>query len=225
MSKLVLYHGSPEIIEKPVFGKGKAYNDYGRGFYCTEHIELAKEWACTEGTDGYANKYELDTTGLSILNLSAEDYTILNWLAVLMLHRKGRLSAPIAKQGREYLIQNFLPDFQNYDAIIGYRADDSYFSFARAFVTNTISLKQLGSAMRLGKLGEQFVLKSPHAFEAIKFMDYTVADNAVYYAKRKARDDEARTAYTKELEEDDINGIFMRDIIREEIKADDPRLR
>lgn len=224
MSKLVLYHGSPDIIEKPAFGKGKAYNDYGRGFYCTEHIELAKEWACTEGTDGYANKYELDTSGLSVLNLSSEDYTILNWLAILMLHRKGRLSAPIAKQGQEYLIQNFLSDFQSYDAIIGYRADDSYFSFARAFVSNTISLKQLGRVMRLGKLGEQFVLKSPKAFEAIRFIDYTVADNAVYYAKRKARDDEARAAYMKELETDDINGIFMRDIIREEIKADDPRL-
>lgn len=225
MSKLVLYHGSPDIIEKPAFGKGKAYNDYGRGFYCTEHIELAKEWACSEGTDGYANKYELDTAGLSILNISSDDYTILNWLAILMLHRKGRLSAPIAKQGREYLIQNFLPDFQNYDAVIGYRADDSYFSFARAFVSNTISLKQLGSAMRLGKLGEQFVLKSPKAFEAIRFIDYTIADNTVYYAKRKARDDEARTAYMKELEANDINSIFMRDIIREEIKADDPRLR
>lgn len=225
MSKLALYHGSPDIIEKPAFGKSKAYNDYGRGFYCTEHIELAKEWACTEGTDGYANKYELDTAGLSILNLSSDDYTILTWLAILMLHRKGRLSAPIAKQGREYLIQNFLPNFQNYDAIIGYRADDSYFSFARAFVSNTISLKQLGRAMRLGKLGEQFVLKSPKAFEAIRFIDYTVADNTVYYAKRKARDDEARTAYMKELEANDINGIFMRDIIREEIKADDPRLR
>lgn len=225
MSKLVLYHGSPNIIEKPAFGKGKAYNDYGRGFYCTEHIELAKEWACTGSTDGYANKYELNTAGLSVLNLSSDDYTILNWLAILMLHRKGRVSAPIAKQGREYLIQNFLPDFQNYDAIIGYRADDSYFSFARAFVSNTISLNQLGSAMRLGKLGEQFVLKSPKAFKAIRFIDYTVADNAVYYAKRKARDDEARAAYMKELEMDDINGIFMRDIIREEIKADDPRLR
>ena len=126
MSKLVLYHGSPDIVEQPAFGKGKAYNDYGRGLYCTEHIELAKEWACTEGTDGYANKYELDTTELSILNLSSEDYTILNWLAILMLHRKGRLSAPVAKQGLEYLIQNFLPDFQRYDAIIGYRADDSF---------------------------------------------------------------------------------------------------
>lgn len=225
MSKLVLYHGSPDIIESPIFGKGKTYNDYGRGFYCTEHIELAKEWACTEGTDGYANKYEIDTTGLSILPLSSEDYTILNWLAILMLHRKGRLSAPVAKQGREYLIRNFLPDFKSYDAIIGYRADDSYFSFARAFVSNTISLKQLGNAMQLGKLGEQFVLKSPKAFEAIKFIGYTVADNTIYYAKRKVRDDAARAAYQKELEKDDLDGIFMRDIIREEIRSDDPRLR
>lgn len=225
MSRLVLYHGSPDIIEKPAFGKGKTYNDYGRGFYCTEHIELVKEWACTEGSDGYANKYELDTAQLSVLNLSSDNYTLLNWLAILMLHRKGRLSTPVARQGLEYLIQNFLPDFQSYDAIIGYRADDSYFSFARAFVANTISLKQLGSAMRLGKLGEQFVLKSPRAFEAIRFIDYTVADNTIYYAKRKARDDEARAAYMKELEQDDINGIFMRDIIREEIKADDSRLR
>ena len=225
MSKIILYHGSPGIIEQPVFGKGKTYNDYGRGFYCTEHIELAKEWACTEGTDGYANQYELDTSGLSILNLSSDDYTILNWLAILMLNRKGRLSTPVAKQGREYLIQNFLPDFQSYDAIIGCRADDSYFSFARALIANAISLKQLGGAMRPGKLGEQFALKSPKAFEVIRFIGYTVADNTIYYAKRKARDDEARAAYMRELEKDDLDGIFMRDIIREEFRADVPRLR
>ena len=225
MSKLILYHGSPEIIEKPVFGKGKINNDYGRGFYCTEHIDLAKEWACTEEKNGYANRYEIDTAGLSVLDLSSEDYTILNWLAILMYNRKGRLQTPIAKTGRNYLIENFLPDYKDYDMIVGYRADDSYFSFARSFVMNTISLKQLGNAMRLGKLGEQYVLKSEKAFEAIRFVDYTIADNSIYYAKKKARDDEARAAYYKELENDDLNGLFMRDIIREEIKPDDPRLR
>ena len=66
MSKRILYHGSSEIIQVPMFGKGKSYNDYGKGFYCTEHLELAKEWACTENTDGYANKYEIDTVGLKI---------------------------------------------------------------------------------------------------------------------------------------------------------------
>ena len=63
MSKLILYHGSSEVIQAPVFGKGKSYNDYGKGFYCTEHLELAKEWACTERIDGYANKYELIQKG------------------------------------------------------------------------------------------------------------------------------------------------------------------
>ncbi len=225
MSKLILYHGSPKIIQKPAFGKGKSYNDYGQGFYCTEHLELAKEWACTENTDGYANKYEIDTEGLAILNLSSDEYTILHWLALLMEYRKFRISTPVMKRGAEWLKENFLIDLEPYDAVIGYRADDSYFSFARAFVNNEISLTQLSYAMRLGKLGEQFVLKSPAAFDKIQFVSYEMADNNKFYAKRKARDDEARAAFNAELEKDDLNGLYMRDIIREEVKPNDPRLR
>ena len=208
MSKLILYHGSPEIIQTPVFGKGKSYNDYGRGFYCTEHLELAKEWACTENTDGYANKYEIDTKGLSVLK-----------------YRKFRVSTPVMKRGADWLKERFLIDLTPYDAVVGYRADDSYFSFARAFVNNEISLTQLAYAMRLGRLGEQFVLKSPSAFAKIHFISYETCDNTVYYAKRKARDDEARAAFRAELEKDDIDGLYMRDIIREEVQPNDPRLR
>ena len=225
MSKLILYHGSPEIIQTPIFGRGKSYNDYGRGFYCTEHLELAKEWACTENTDGYANKYEIDTNGLSIINLSSDEYTILHWLALLMQHRKFRVSTPVMKRGSDWLKEHFLLDLTPYDAVVGYRADDSYFSFARAFVNNEISLAQLAYAMRLGKLGEQFVLKSQAAFDKIQFISYETCDNKVYYAKRKVRDDEARAAFRAELERDDLDGLYMRDIIREEVQPNDPRLR
>ena len=225
MSKLILYHGSPEIVQTPQFGKGKSYNDYGKGFYCTEHLELAKEWACTENTDGYVSKYEFDTAGLSVLNLSSDEYTILHWLALLVEYRKFRISTPIMKRGADWLKEHFLIDLTPYDAIIGYRADDSYFSFARAFINNEISLTQLSYAMRLGKLGEQFVLKSPAAFERIKFTDYEIADNTVYYAKRKSRDDEARTAFRAELEKNDLDSLYIRDIIREEVNSNDPRLR
>ena len=225
MSKLILYHGSSEIIAKPIFGKGKAYNDYGRGFYCTENFELAKEWACTEGIDGYANQYEIETDGLKILNLSSGEYMVLHWLALLMTYRKLRLSTPVMKRGAEWLKEHFLVNIEDYDAIIGYRADDSYFSFARAFVSNEISLGQLSHAMKLGKLGEQFVLKSREAFEAIQFVSYVASDNTIYYARRKARDDAARAAFFAELERDDIDGIYIRDLIRGEVKADDPRLR
>ncbi len=225
MNNLILYHGSFEIIEKPEFGKGKDYNDYGRGFYCTENIELAKEWACGEGTNGFVNKYEIDISNIKILNLSDSEYTILHWLALLMDNRKVRISTPTMKRGMEWLLKYFLPNIAGFDAIIGYRADDSYFSFARAFVNNEISLIQLSYAMKLGKLGEQFVLKSKKAFDLIKFNSYEAVDRTVYYSKRKIRDDEARKAFNIELEKDDINGLFMRDIIREEVKPNDPRLR
>lgn len=225
MSKLTLYHGSPEIIEKPVYGKGKTYNDYGKGFYCTESEELAKEWACTEGVDGYANRYEMETGELKVLNLSSEEYTILHWLALLMTYRKLKLTTPVMRRGAEWLKEHFLIHIDEYDVIVGYRADDSYFSFARAFVNNEISLKQLNYAMRLGKLGEQFVLKTEKAFDTIKYVGYQTADNTIYYARRKARDEEARAAFVAELEREDMDGLYMRDIIREEVTADDARLR
>lgn len=225
MSKLILYHGSSEIIEKPIYGTGKTYNDYGRGFYCTENLELAREWACTEGIDGYANEYEIETDDLRILNLSSDEYTILHWLALLMTYRKLRLSTPVMKRGMVWLKEHFFVDIKEYDAIIGYRADDSYFSFARAFVNNEISLEQLSRAMRLGKLGEQFVLKTSNAFDTIKFVSCSTADSTIYYARRKARDDEVRATYFAELENEYISGIYMRDLIRREVEADDPRLR
>lgn len=225
MSKVTLYHGSEAIIQKPEFGKGKAYNDYGVGFYCTEHIELAKEWACTESADGYVNQYIIDMNALKVLNLASDAYNILHWVALLMNNRKFRISTPVMKRGAEWLEENFLPDISEYDIIIGYRADDSYFSFARAFINNEISLAQLSYAMRLGKLGEQIVLKSKRAFDTVQFETYIAVDHTEYYVKRKTRDNEARVSYREELERDDIDGLYMRDIIKEEVKADDPRLR
>ena len=39
------------------------------------------------------------------------------------------------------------------------------------------------------------------------------------------RDDEARNAFFTELEKEDVDGIYMRDIIREEMTSYDIRLR
>ena len=163
--------------------------------------------------------------GLRVLNLSNDRFAILNWLAILLQNRQISLSAPIQTKGQEYLLQNFLPKYEDYDIIIGYRADDSYFSFARAFISNTISLKQLSYAMKLGKSGEQVVLKSKKAFDTIHFVGYEAADESVYYVKRKTRDGEAREAFRKELENDDVDGIYIKGIMKEEMKQDDPRLQ
>lgn len=224
MSK-ILYHGSENIIEKPEFGKGARNNDYGKGFYCTENIELAKEWACAKQNNGYANIYEFDLAGLEMLNLNSPEYNILNWLAILADNRAYWQNGSIAEQAKKYIKDNFLPDISGYDVIIGYRADDSYFSFAQDFVAGVISLQKLSEAMRLGKLGEQIVLKSQKAFEQIKFIGYEDVDAGEYFNKKREREREARQEYRRsKTVTDDVNDLFILDIMREEIKNGDARL-
>ena len=127
LNKLTVFHGSQQIIEKPVFGKGNPHNDYGLGFYCTESVDLAKEWACSTETDGFANQYELNLTDLSILSLTSGDYNILNWLYILLENRKFRIGGDIAMQAKNYIFENFAIEYKKYDIVKGYRADDSYF--------------------------------------------------------------------------------------------------
>ena len=224
---VTLYHGSGKIIEKPEYGKGNLHNDYGLGFYCTESLELAKEWACNDRAGGYANAYSLDISTLSILNLSSEEYGILNWLAVLINNRTFLINNPIAVEAKEYLSTWFLPNIGAYDAITGYRADDSYFSFALDFLNNTISMRQLGRAMSLGSLGEQFVLKSQKAFSMIRFLSSEAVNGEIYYIKRKKRDTDARIEYLdRERHAVRINeDIFMIDVLRQEMKPGDARLQ
>ena len=212
---ITLYHGSDHVIEKPVFGEGKTYNDYGRGFYCTEHVELAKEWACATGVDGYDNRYQLAMTGLSVLNLNSPEYNILNWLAILLENRKFNVADGLPQRAKTYILENFKVDYKKYDIIIGYRADDSYFSYAGDFVSGTLSLSDLFEAMRLGKLGEQVVLKSQKAFEALNFVEGIKASRDKYFVKYKQRDEEARSKYrqiaSRPIVEDET---YVIDIIR-----------
>ena len=220
-----LYHGSVNMIEEPEFGVGNSKNDYGQGFYCTEHIELAKEWACAENRDGFANEYELETDGLSIMNLSDARYHILNWLAILLENRTFVIERGLALTAKDYILSEFLPEYKNADVIRGYRADDSYFSFASAFLNNTISLEQLGKAMKLGKLGEQVVLKSRRSFSQLKYSRAILADNQIYYPKKAARDRSARESFREERTNTVLEGIYVIDIVRNNWKNDDPRLR
>lgn len=223
---MILYHGSTEIIEQPLFGAGKLTNDYGRGFYCTENVELAKEWACMKGTDGVANIYQFDLSGLKILDLNSGKYSILTWLAVLARYRSYWENGNISREAKEYLMKNFFVSPEKYDVVRGYRADDSYFTFAKNFVSNGISLEQLKKAMFLGALGEQIVLKSEAAFSQLTFTGNLPAKSGRYTARAKERDKEARKMFRELSREASYSSdIFMADIIREGMTADDPRLQ
>ena len=220
---MTIYHGSEQIVEVPTFGLGRKNNDFGLGFYCTESEELAKEWAVSSIRSGFSNRYTLDTEYLNILNLNSPDYTILNWIAVLVEHRLFSIKTPVARRAKPYLIDNFGVNVNAFDLITGYRADDSYFDYAESFLNNGISVEQLARAMRLGKLGEQIVIKSKFAFSLLKYEGFDIAEKEKYYVLRKARDDEANQTYLEMLEEEG-DGLYIQDIMRGGITNDDPRI-
>ena len=211
----ILYHGSEFIINKPEYLNGNRHNDYGLGFYCTTNKELAKEWAAKRSGKGYINKYSLRDDRLKILDLTKPPYNdVLYWVSLLM-HNRELSSNLINNYPRElkYLEDNYLLNVNDYDVVIGYRADDSYFHFPEAFVRSEITLESLNSIFIAGNLGKQYVLISERVFKLIKFIDYqeVFGNSQEDYYKRKTGADKI---FTDLLETDRYKkGVRLRDMV------------
>ena len=155
-----------------------------------------------------------------------EGYSILHWLAILLENRKFQITSKLAREARRYLLKHFSVPYKDSDILIGYRADDSYFAFANDFLNGTISLRQLEEAMYLGKLGEQVVLKSEESYRHISFLKYEPVDAAVWYPRRKERDQRARQRYFDQDRDGWQRGeLYMPKILDEEIGPNDTRIQ
>ena len=137
MGKVILYHGTPNKIVTPVFGGGEKKHDYGKGFYLTENIDLAKEWAVCrpQEENGWVHKYELDCDSLKIFDF--QEVSIMAWLAELMKHRDAAESKRYKMLAAKF-IDKYGIDTSNYDVIKGWRANASYFYIAKEFVRDNI---------------------------------------------------------------------------------------
>ena len=203
-----LYHGSYFPKFTPTYGLGDERHDYGKGFYLSIDPELAKEWAvCSSEDNGYLHKYELNTEGLKILYLN-ERYGVLSWLAVLAKHRQADNSKRY-KVNSEKLIKKYLPKrIEEYDVIVGYRADDSYFSFAKNAIKNNIDISLLDKIMRTGDLGYQIFLQSKKAFSQISEIKnkegyFEEVDIDEYLLKYEERDHQAREEVAKLIDSEE----------------------
>ena len=227
MSRIKLLHGSNHIIEVPDINTGNPHNDYGKGFYCTRVEDMACEWACKNNKDGFVNVYEFDDDDLKVLDLMDGQHSILNWIALLLQYRNFNLDTELSIDARDYIIEHYSVDLSEYDVVIGYRADDSYFQYAESFVSNTLPLRSLNKALRLGKLGEQTVIISEKGYSRLKFSDAYSVDKSIYFPKFLDRDNSARDTYRTEIKKNRsyLDDIFVLDIMREEMKNDDPRIQ
>lgn len=227
MASITLFHGSQLVIPQPSLSKARPRNDYGCGFYTTRDHALACEWACQHSRDGYVNRYELWLDGLAVLDLLDGTHNTLEWVALLLKNRRFDLRLPTASLAREALVSRFCPDLSSVDVVVGYRADDSYFSYARAFVENALPLSALEEALRLGKLGEQTVLVSGRSFSQLTFTGSEPASGQDYHPRFLAREAKAREDFQTLMsrQSQHLDDLFILDILREEMTPHDPRLR
>lgn len=80
--------------------------------------------------------------------------------------------------------------------------------------------------MYLGKLGQQFVLKSKKAFGQLRFLGYETAGRDIWFQKKELRDRAARREYFDiERNRRQKGDLYIIQIMDEEMKADDSRLR
>ena len=218
----ILYHGSDHIVRKPVFGLGREYNDFGLGFYCTENPEHASEWAVGFGRNGFVSEYSLDCSSLRIIDLCSSSYCPLHWVSLLFSFREFDPVTPIVRRAKEYISREFTLDYQGTDCISGYRADNVNFTLVSEFLSDRLSYNNLKSALTEHSLGRQFVLKSNRAFDRILYTGYRTALSDDFHPASVSREIEL----LKKLPIEKNSGDFMlSQMIEEEIKSYDPRLR
>lgn len=199
MSSDTIYHGSSLIVEKPSLDFSSGVNDFGKGFYCTQNADLAREWACSAGKSGYVNKYTLHSAGLDVLNIPDSDIGTLTWVALLLQFRKFRITSDLMKEGVDWLDDRFHVNLSNYDVLVAPRADESYFSFVRAFLSGEIALPQLTAALKLDSTNPEFVLLTEAAVNRLEFESFAPADTAIFYPKRKNRDYKLRKKFVEKV--------------------------
>lgn len=207
MSKIILFHGTSDKVVKPIFGGGNDKHDYGKGFYLTEDLELAKEWAVCKPNEenGWVHKFELDTSGLKVLDF--QEKNVLCWLAELMKHRDASDSKRYRMLAKKF-IDKYAIDTSEYDVIKGWRANASYFYIAKEFVRDNIDINILEELLSLGGLGIQYCIKTELAYSKLseQLDDLLLVNYNEFNNKYNMRDMEARKNM-KELIDSDLNTV------------------
>ena len=200
--------------------------DFGPGVYLTGDKGLACSWACTQMNtenenddipemlrNGALHTYRLNLEGLKILDLSSDEHSLLEYIAVILYNRTffSENKTIVNKKGVEYILENYLPeDIDTYDVICGPRADSLYSLTFDDFITNQIGINQLRELIPLGNLGEQIVLVSKESLSHIEYiepvMDLSEEDKETYFEHQKY-------IYEKDyLKHQDITSKFEGDV-------------
>lgn len=147
-NKVILFHGSSEVVKIPEIRKTKFYKDFGFGFYCTLIEKQAVRWATRFLGKGIINKFEYkENSSLKILHFPKMTE---EWLDFIVFCRSGKN--------------------HNYDIVEGPMADDTIFNYVQNFIDGKISRKNFWSLVEFKYPTHQICFHTADALKCLSFL-------------------------------------------------------
>lgn len=153
-----IYHGSLEVVERPLILQPNRLLDYGKGFYTTTSKRQAIEWVGrrmleSNATWGYVNVYELDEEKLSDLKKLVFSEPTEEWANFVMANRTQK---------------GFTHD---YDIVYGPVANDKVYLQFGLYESGAIGVETLIRELKTYKLVDQYLFHTEKALAALHFIE------------------------------------------------------
>lgn len=149
MEKMIVYHGSSQIVETPEIRIAKFNKDFYFGFYCTIMKKQAQRWATRYGQKGYVNLYEY-CPNENLKMLKFEKMTE-EWLDFIAACRVGRA--------------------HDYDIVEGPMADDTIFNYVQGFIDGKYSRTAFWELAKFKYPTHQISFHTARALATLKFIE------------------------------------------------------
>ncbi|MDR1998168.1 MAG: DUF3990 domain-containing protein [Candidatus Margulisbacteria bacterium] len=156
---MLLYHGSNIIVKKPEIIEPNRGIDFGKGFYTTTNKEQAAAFAQKvtdrKGGKPFVSIYQFAETiaypQLKVLSFDGADDS---WFDLIIHCRKGNEPTQVV------------------DCIYGAVANDDVYLTLQLYETGVLSIEQAKAQLKIKKLFNQLVFKTPKSLEYLKFIEH-----------------------------------------------------
>jgi hypothetical protein len=158
--KMIIYHGSNEVVKQPKILQSERMLDFGAGFYTTSNREQAIRWAKRvaerrESNDKLISVYEFDLETakreVSILRFDEPDEA---WLDFVCLNRSGR---EVTKP---------------YDIVFGPVANDQVYRVIQFYENGVYDKTEAIRRLKVEKLFDQILFHTERALVYCRFKDF-----------------------------------------------------
>lgn len=148
MGKILVYHGSNQLVETPEIRIAKFNKDFYFGFYCTIMRKQAERWATRFDENGYVNIYEYHSNPeLKVLKFAEMTD---EWLDFIVACRSGKS--------------------HDYDIVEGPMADDTIYNYVQGFIDGKYSREMFWALAKFKYPTHQMSFHTARALTTLKFV-------------------------------------------------------